>query len=177
MKLEEHEIERIRNWMEMEGMSLSSFSSFLGHYDTSILEQWLGGQVITEGSRRFLLNAIAKRNAEKAPNFGTAGAKFDSGKPLSGCLFDFPRALNEVAKVATFGAKKYQRGSWQTVPDGETRYFDALARHLIARGLEDADPESGISHLAHAAWNALAVLELELRRKETGGLESTEGKL
>ena len=53
------------------------------------------------------------------------------------------------------------------VKDAYPRYFDALYRHLNkhAQG-ELIDDESGLSHLTHAAWNMLAILELELRAKE-----------
>lgn len=94
------------------------------------------------------------------------GRKDDAGKPYAACLLEFPRALNEVAKVATFGAKKYERRGWERVPNGEERFRDALVRHLIAEGIEPNDPESELPHLAHAAWGALAALELKLRREE-----------
>ena len=93
------------------------------------------------------------------------GAKLDAGKSpvLRGALGYFPRALMAVADVSAFGARKYAWKGWQTVPDGVARYGDALARHLLleaADGPNDAD--SGLMHAAHAAWNALARLELML---------------
>lgn len=96
---------------------------------------------------------------------GVGGMKYDGGKPrmdllLSGC----PQALTQVAEILTFGAQKYAAHSWQTVPQGSERYLAALLRHLTAHaGGEDKDPESGMSHLAHAACNALFILELEAR--------------
>lgn len=93
------------------------------------------------------------------------GAKLDAGKIRAGLMVSgFKRALLEVAKVTTYGAAKYTPNGWQDVPDGEARYTDALFRHLFAS--EDCDPESDLLHAAHAAWNALAVLELKLRRCE-----------
>lgn len=79
----------------------------------------------------------------------TKGRKFDGGKLEYGLLP--PLALEEVVKVLTFGAQKYDRDNWQKVPDSKRRYFDALQRHVWAwkRG-EQLDPESGIHHLAHA---------------------------
>jgi hypothetical protein len=91
-----------------------------------------------------------------------AGAKLDSGKPLAGVLGDFSLALLEVAKVGTHGAEKYSRGGWQSVPEGVTRYSDAMWRHLLAERHEEMDG-SGLRHAAHLAWNALARLELMLR--------------
>lgn len=97
----------------------------------------------------------------------SGGMKYDAGKPrldllLSGC----PNAINSVGGVLTFGANKYAAHSWQTVPGGEQRYLAALLRHLTAVGRgEEIDPESGLSHLAHVACNAMFILELEHRRK------------
>lgn len=91
------------------------------------------------------------------------GAKLDAGKVMAGTLGDFALALTAVAEVATFGAKKYTRGGWQTVPNAEQRYTDAMWRHLLKEGYEDLDPDSNLSHAAHLAWNALARLEIMLR--------------
>lgn len=93
---------------------------------------------------------------------GTLGMKYDGNKQIANVLFeDFPNALSAVVDIATFGAKKYKRNSWKTVPDAVTRYGDALVRHQLAIGKgEEFDPESKLPHLAHFAWNALAILEL-----------------
>jgi len=94
----------------------------------------------------------------------TPGAKLDAGKVRAGLVNrGFARALLAVGEVGTFGAQKYTPHGWVEVPDGEARYTDALHRHLLQGALEDHDPDSGLLHAAHAAWNALAVLELMLR--------------
>lgn len=97
------------------------------------------------------------------------GAKDDKGKPMAGVLLDFSRALQTVVDVGTYGAKKYTRTSWATVPEGSQRYLDAMMRHLLAMDVDPdgLDKETGLPHLAHVAWNALAVLELQARRKQT----------
>lgn len=98
------------------------------------------------------------------------GAKLDAGKPrCTLVLGGFSRALEHVAKVGTFGAAKYTDNGWRTVPNGEERYTDALWRHLLqeAQGIE-CDPDSGLLHAAHTAWNALARLELMLLSCENG---------
>ena len=97
------------------------------------------------------------------------GAKDDKGKPMAGVLLDFSRALQTVVGVGTYGAKKYTRLGWATVPEGSQRYLDAMMRHLLAMDVDPdgLDKETGLPHLAHVAWNALAVLELQARRKET----------
>lgn len=93
------------------------------------------------------------------------GAKLDDGKSLAGVLGDFSLALMAVAEVGTFGAKKYSRGGWQHVPDGNIRYYDAKWRHLLTGRHEEIDKESGLPHAAHEAWNVLARLELILREQ------------
>lgn len=90
------------------------------------------------------------------------GAKLDAGKNRVGLMVsDFPRALEAVSEVATYGANKYTEHGWVSVPNGIDRYTDAMHRHLLAeaRG-EKFDAESGLEHAAMAAWNALARLEL-----------------
>ena len=97
------------------------------------------------------------------------GAKLDAGKPCiwRGAINYFPLAIREVARVSTFGATKYAWKGWETVPDGFHRYSDAMVRHLVAEGEEEShDPDSGIVHAAHTAWNALARLELLLREQK-----------
>lgn len=94
------------------------------------------------------------------------GAKLDHGKApvLRGCVAYFPRALEAVAEVSSFGASKYTWNGWRTVPDGANRYGDAMVRHLT---MEAADgPNDRDSGLAHAAWNALARLELLIETLE-----------
>lgn len=98
------------------------------------------------------------------------GSKFDDGKPdMSLVLGGFPRALLEVGKVATYGAKKYSRDGWKEVPDGLHRYTSAGDRHRLMAATEGFDGETGFLHLAHQAWNALAALELYLKQKEDLG--------
>jgi hypothetical protein len=95
-----------------------------------------------------------------------AGAKTDEGKPQASLLLLFGKALRAVARVGTFGAIKYTRGGWQSVPDGINRYTDALLRHLLAENYEEYDADLPVLHAAQVAWNALARLELILREKE-----------
>lgn len=93
------------------------------------------------------------------------GAKLDAGKPDAGLLLDFGRALLAVAEVSTHGARKYSRGGWQHVAGGVERYTAAMMRHLLCEPREDRDRDSGLPHAAQTAWNALARLELMLRRE------------
>lgn len=100
----------------------------------------------------------------KAPN--EPGAKLDQGKVRPSLIFnDMPRALLAVAEVGTFGANKYSDGGWVSVPNGQKRYTDAMDRHRLKENTEgEYDLESDLLHAAHLAWNALARLELKLRK-------------
>jgi hypothetical protein len=95
-------------------------------------------------------------------------AKADKGKIRAGLVLqDFANALKEVSKVSTFGAQKYAAHSWLNVPDAKERYLDAGARHYLEfLAGREKDGETGFLHLAHFAWNVLAVLELELRDED-----------
>lgn len=91
--------------------------------------------------------------------------KNDQDKPRTDLLPVL--ALEEVVKVFTYGAKKYSARNWEK-GFVWSRPYGACIRHLFAywRG-ETIDPESGISHLAHAVCNALFLLEFEIRRTGT----------
>lgn len=94
-----------------------------------------------------------------------SGVKDDAGKQMAGLMVrDFANALGAVADVTTFGAQKYAPSNWLHVHGARDRYTDALFRHLLARARgEIIDNESGLSHLSHAAWNILALIELDMR--------------
>lgn len=84
------------------------------------------------------------------------GLRYNEGK-LRYDLFE-PHAMKELAKVFTIGANKYaprnwERGmSWQGV-------LASLERHKEAfKSGEDIDQETGCLHMAHVAWNALALV-------------------
>jgi hypothetical protein len=82
--------------------------------------------------------------------------KSDLGKPR----FDLipPEVELELAKVFTFGAEKYSPNNYR-LGAAWGRYIAAVRRHLNAWQLgEDLDPESGLSHLAHALAS-LAMLQ------------------
>lgn len=95
------------------------------------------------------------------------GAKLDSGKvPVFRGLFDyFPRACFAVADVSDKGAKKYAWKGWENVEDGFNRYSDAMARHILKENYESHDADTGCLHAAQVAWNAMARLELLLRKE------------
>jgi hypothetical protein len=67
-------------------------------------------------------------------------------------------ALDELAKVYTAGAEKYADRNWEAGMSW-SRAFGSLMRHAWAwmRG-EDIDSESGLPHMAHAAFRCLQLL-------------------
>lgn len=94
------------------------------------------------------------------------GKKYDNGKPMVGTLTDvFSRALMVVGACIEYGTHKYpDPKNWQLVDNGIKRYRDAMLRHLLKYNAGiDKDEETKLPHLAHMAWNALAILELYMQ--------------
>ena len=86
--------------------------------------------------------------------------------------------IKEVVKIYHFGARKYSPNSWQNLEDGYNRYKAAMFRHIEAfESGEFLDNESGLPHLAHAAWNALAMLYFALKdnNHDRNSLQSDNG--
>jgi len=108
------------------------------------------------------------------------GTKFDDNKLRWGLVPGL--ALQEIVKVLNFGASKYAPDNWKLVKGRRWRYFDATMRHLMS-WKEDAnygrnselakDPETGISHLAHAGACILFLLWCDLfpSKDDEEGLE------
>lgn len=127
---------------------------------TAKLGEW---ECCADSGRRVNEVGLALQASPPEPS----GLKYDGGKPrwsllMRGCA----DALQAVVRVLTFGAQKYADDSWQGVQNGQQRYRDALYRHMnaIERG-ELVDDESGESHWAHVATNALFLYELHKDQK------------
>jgi len=89
---------------------------------------------------------------------GKVAVKFDSGK-LDWSLMPLD-SVEEILKVLEFGKKKYAAWNWSSNGGFPySRVFNSLLRHLFAwfRG-EDNDPETNLSHLAHAGCNILFLI-------------------
>ena len=94
------------------------------------------------------------------------GIKYDSEKPKMNLLP--PKAIVEVAKVLTFGAEKYDAENWRKLDDLQNRYTAGALRHIFAHmDGEQLDPETGLSHMAHALCCLLFKLEIELEDGES----------
>ena len=88
-----------------------------------------------------------------------SGIRENLGKPPINLILS--KALFEVAKVAEFGAKKYEPHNYRKGMKWSF-FVDSGMRHLIKYCAgEKNDSESGLSHLSHCAWNFLALLEFE----------------
>ena len=91
-------------------------------------------------------------NLDQGMQKNMKGKKFDTDKPQYD-LID-AHALEDLAKVLTIGAQKYDRYNWVNVKPH--RYEAALLRHIQAwRMGEREDPETGLHHMAHALANAM----------------------
>lgn len=90
--------------------------------------------------------------------------RYNQGKPRLSFLAT--RALRTLAQVYMYGAEKYNPDNWRKGRPS-TDLIDSAMRHMFAylEG-EDVDPESGLSHAAHAAWNLLTLVEQETTHPE-----------
>jgi hypothetical protein len=80
-----------------------------------------------------------------------SGTKFDNGKPQID-LIPY-EAIEEIAKVLTFGCEKYGEANWANGIEMR-RLLSAAYRHLGKFNAgEDIDDESQTIHLANAAAN------------------------
>lgn len=89
-------------------------------------------------------------------------------KGRKGARFDLipPRALEQVAEVFGHGAEKYEDWNWRKGYPWSWSYA-SLQRHLSAFwGGETMDPESGMPHVAHAAWHCLVLLTFMEERED-----------
>lgn len=96
-------------------------------------------------------------------NKAGTGIKHDQDKPDMSLISSI--ALFKVAQVMTFGKKKYSANNWR---GGFiwSRPLAAAIRHIfLYLGGEDKDPETGLSHLAHASCCLMFVLEFEETHK------------
>lgn len=72
-------------------------------------------------------------------------------------------ALSELARVYQRGSEKYTPRNWEKGLSFEETW-DSLQRHAQAWiAGNDHDEETKLNHMAHVAWNALALLAFQLR--------------
>lgn len=137
-----------KNWIKVDAPGLTG---------TEKPSDWIAG------------NSLVKTEADPlGKDAHQPGAKLDAGKPRPALVLGgFARALLAVSAVGTYGAMKYTDNGWQEVPNGINRYDDAKLRHwLYEKAGQECDPDTELLNAAHTAWNALARLDLILRKKE-----------
>lgn len=102
---------------------------------------------------------IRSQEEEKKMGQKTA-ARFSEGKVRYDLVA--PWSLNEIARVYTYGTIKYDDDNWWKGLKWKKDVFGCILRHVWKwfRG-EKYDDESGLHHLAHAAWNCMTLMEYE----------------
>jgi hypothetical protein len=98
--------------------------------------------------------------ATRATTFPIKGEGRKQYPVASGVLDYFPDALVALARVSYAGNEQHHPGAplhWAR--NKSTDDSDALIRHFLQRGTDDAD---GLRHTAKMAWRALALLQKEI---------------
>lgn len=114
---------------------------------------------VTQPSKPYIIISHPSDDTVQTPTpLAKEALRFDSGK-TNWSLMPF-EAVEEINKVLEFGANKYVE--WNFANNGgmnHSRILNSCLRHIFAymRG-QDLDPESGLSHLAHAGCNILFLL-------------------
>lgn len=86
-------------------------------------------------------------------------------------------ALEELARVYEFGARKYDRDNWRKGYAWHLSY-DAAQRHMMKFWSgEDRDPDSGLLHVAHAMFHMAALCTFVALERGTDDRPSTEGPI
>ena len=83
--------------------------------------------------------------------------------------------IEEIVKVYTAGAKKYAPNNWMHLENGYERYKAALFRHIceFERG-NRRDADTGCIHLAQVAWNAIAMLHIEMEKRKENKTDNSK---
>ena len=107
---------------------------------------------------------IYKRSEEEEAQMGKREAgRFSENK----IRYDLvaPWAMEQLARVYTYGTIKYDDDNWWKGLSWKKNVLGCVFRHVWAwvRG-EVNDKESGLHHLAHAAWNCMTLMEYEKNR-------------
>lgn len=102
--------------------------------------------------------------------------RYNTNKPKLSYNLTFPGAMEGRAAVSTYGEQKYAVYNYlQGSPLSE--YVNCLLRHLEAwYNGEDLDPESGLPHTDHVAWNADALAHF-YRRPIANSIDDRPHKL
>lgn len=105
---------------------------------------------------------MPKESLRPGDDPGKKGVKFDAGKTRHDLVP--PEGVTAIADILGIGAAKYGDRNWEQGMDW-SRPFGACLRHLYSWwGGEDRDPDTGRSHLWHAACNIFFLIAYEKRK-------------
>lgn len=92
----------------------------------------------------------------------TEGVKHDQAKPPLHLIA--PEFLYAIAEILQFGAEKYGERNWENGMDW-SRVYRAAIGHLFDWWMKKGpDPETGKSHLWHAACCVMFLVTYEIRQ-------------
>ena len=113
---------------------------------------------VTEQEAQSYIDRIGSANWREQSN---VFLKADADKPRVDLLA--PEAIMGISHVLTYGANKYSANNWAKGADW-SRYYSAMMRHMVAWWAgEDADDETGMSHLWHAGCCLSFLIAYEAR--------------
>lgn len=140
----------------------------------SSADKILRSKTATKAEKAAAASALTQK-VPRSQGWADEGKKADDGKlPFDLLPHD---AITEIVKVLQFGAIKYEARNWEKGMHW-SRPYAALMRHMYAwwRGQEN-DPETGLSHLAHAGCCLLFLLSFVLRQHGTDDRANMETPL
>lgn len=95
-----------------------------------------------------------------------AGVKLDADKvPMWDVMQRFSNALTRLGEHTAKGDAKYTPGGWLAVPNAESRYRNAMMRHVLAVMHGEVIDEDGNNHMDAILWNTMVLVELRERRR------------
>ena len=106
--------------------------------------------------------AISEPLTDRATSqFATTGLRHDVGKIRLDLIP--PEWVMNLGSVLTAGANKYADRNWE-LGMAWSKVWGPLLRHAFKWLLgEQYDKETGCHHMAHVAWNALALMSYQTR--------------
>jgi hypothetical protein len=100
------------------------------------------------------------KNEKEVKDAALGALRYNTGKPQLRFVLTFPEAMKAIARVCEYGSRKYDLYNYMRGAP-LSQYVDCGTRHLLAWWSgEDNDPESGLSHLDHFVWNAMALTQM-----------------